>query len=221
MKLILLGPPGAGKGTQSIRLAQALSVPRLVVGDILREEIKNQTPVGRTAKAQLESGALVSDALVIEIILARLAEPRLRAGFLLDGFPRTIHQAEALDAFLRARGDRLTGVYEISIDDELLVERLTNRRICPACGAVFNLISLPPRVADVCDACHSALSVRKDDAAGTIRKRLAVYHEQTQPLVDYYARQGIFVSVDGTLDIDAVYNALFESMTAQKQDMPG
>ncbi len=204
MRVILLGPPGAGKGTQAQRLTQTLGIPQVSTGDILRAAAAG-TPLGREAKATMDQGALVPDGVVIGIIQERLAAPDCARGYILDGFPRTAAQAEALGETLQALGTPLTAVLSITVDPEELVRRLSGRRTCGNCGAAYHLETAPPRRAGLCDRCGGALLQREDDREETIRKRLAVYREQTAPLVAYYRGRGLLREVDGRGDIDDVF----------------
>ncbi|MGH7362407.1 MAG: adenylate kinase [Candidatus Methylomirabilales bacterium] len=205
MRVILLGPPGAGKGTQAQRLTQTLGIPQVSTGDILRAAAAAGTPLGREAKATMDQGALVPDGVVIGIIQERLAAPDCARGYILDGFPRTAAQAEALGETLQALGTPLTAVLSITVDPEELVRRLSGRRTCGNCGAAYHLETAPPRRAGLCDRCGGALLQREDDREETIRKRLAVYREQTAPLVAYYRGRGLLREVDGRGDIDDVF----------------
>lgn len=205
MRVILLGPPGAGKGTQAQRLTQTLSIPQVSTGDILRAAVAAGTPLGREAKAYMDQGALVPDGVVIGIIRERLAAPDCARGYILDGFPRTAAQAEALGETLQALGTPLTAVLSITVDPEELVRRLSGRRTCGNCGAAYHMETAPPRRVGLCDRCGGALLQREDDREETIRKRLAVYREQTAPLVAYYRGRGLLREVDGRGDIDDVF----------------
>ncbi len=205
MRVILLGPPGAGKGTQAQRLTQTLGIPQVSTGDILRAAAVEGTPLGREAKAYMDQGALVPDGVVIGIIRERLAAPDCARGYILDGFPRTAAQAEALGETLQALGTPLTAVLSITVDPEELVRRLSGRRTCGNCGAAYHMETAPPRRAGLCDRCGGALLQREDDREETIRKRLAVYREQTAPLVAYYRGRGLLREVDGRGDIDDVF----------------
>ncbi|MEK7366416.1 MAG: adenylate kinase [candidate division NC10 bacterium] len=205
MRVILLGPPGAGKGTQAQRLTQTLGIPQVSTGDILRAAVAAGTPLGREAKATMDQGALVPDGVVIGIIRERLAAPDCARGYILDGFPRTAAQAEALGETLQALGTPLTAVLSITVEPEELVRRLSGRRTCGNCGAAYHMETAPPRRAGLCDRCGGALLQREDDREETIRKRLAVYREQTAPLVAYYRGRGLLREVDGRGDIDDVF----------------
>jgi adenylate kinase len=205
MNLILLGPPGAGKGTQAVRLAEAFKLQHLSSGDVLRAERKSGTELGARVAQYMDSGALVPDAIIIEVILARVLQPTSPAGVLLDGFPRTLAQAESLDAALAKAGQKVDLVVSLLVPDAPIVERITGRRSCPQCGAVYHVRTLKPRREGVCDKDGAALVQRKDDTAEVVCERLAVYHAQTRPLEDYYRAQGRMVEIDGTADVEAVF----------------
>lgn len=207
MKLILFGAPGSGKGTQAKLAGQELGVPHISTGDILRQSVKDGTPLGLKAKAFMDSGALVPDDLMLDLIRERLGRPDAAKGFLLDGFPRTVAQAEGLDGLLSGLGMKVDAVVSLEVDAEELVRRLTSRRMCPRCGAIYNLISQPPRAEGVCDACGSALEQRADDRRSTVENRLAVYREQTSPVMDYYRSQGLLTPVDGSKSPEEVYRS--------------
>ena len=186
MKLILIGPPGAGKGTQADILSKKLGIPQISTGDILREAVKKGTPIGLKAKSFMDAGDLVPDDVIIGVIIERLAQPDCENGYILDGVPRTIAQAEALDV----QGAAIDAALSIEADDEEIIERLSGRRVCPACGATFHITANPPEKEDVCDACGVTLIIRKDDDPKTIRNRLLTFHKETAPLKDYYKAQG-------------------------------
>ena len=201
MKIILLGAPGAGKGTQAEVISQKLNIPSLSTGNMLREAQKKGTPLGQQAKSYMESGQLVPDELVIGIIKERMAQPDCAGGFILDGFPRTVAQAEALDQM----GVAIDRVIEIDVPDEAIVTRMSGRRACVSCGATYHIVHNPTKKEGICDACGEKLILRDDDKPETVQKRLTVYHEQTQPLIDYYKGLGVLVSVDGTKDLNDVF----------------
>ncbi len=208
-RLVLLGPPGAGKGTQASYLAERYGVAHIATGDILREAKAAGTPLGLLAKGYMDRGELVPDDVVIGLVRERLEQPTIREkGFLLDGFPRTVAQAEALDALLTDLGRPLEAVLNLRVDPDLLTRRLTLRRSCPACGAVYHLENRPPKVEGRCDACGGALVRRPDDAEETVRARLAVYIRQTEPLIAYYAERGLLREIDGEQPIAAVREAI-------------
>ena len=199
MKLILLGAPGAGKGTQAEILSHKLGIPTISTGNILRAAIKNGTPVGLKAKSYVESGALVPDDVIIGIVAERLAEPDCEGGYILDGMPRTIPQAEALET----AGVAIDCALSIEIADEVIVERMSGRRTCTNCGATYHVVSAPPKAEGVCDNCGSALTIRKDDAPETVKSRLEVYHRETEPLKAFYEARGKLKSVDNQPSIEA------------------
>lgn len=194
MKLILLGAPGAGKGSQGELLKDVLNVPIISTGNIIREAIRNETPVGLKAKAMVEAGKLVDDATVVGIVEERISRDDCKNGFIFDGFPRTIPQAEALDGL----GVNIDKVVNIETSDDEIVMRLSGRRVCPACGAPYHVVNQKPQKDGICDKCGAELIQRKDDAPETVQDRLRVYHEQTEPLIGYYEKQGKLVSVDGS-----------------------
>ncbi len=203
--LILLGPPGAGKGTQAGRIVAEYGIPHISTGDILRSAVKNQTPMGLEAKKFMDAGELVPDSVVIGIVKDRLQEPDTAKGFLMDGFPRTIPQAEALDEALEGLGRAVSKTVVILVDEEDLVRRLTGRRICRSCQAPFHVMFNPPKVENVCDVCGGELCQRDDDTEATVRNRLEVYRSQTEPLIEYYDRQGVVARINGAQAPEAVY----------------
>ncbi len=203
--LVLLGPPGAGKGTQASRIVADYGIPHVSTGDILRGAVKNQTPRGLEAKKYMDAGDLVPDSVVIGIVKDRLQEPDTAKGFLMDGFPRTIPQAEALDQALDDLDRTITKVVVILVDEEDLVKRLTGRRICRNCQAPYHVMFNPPATQDVCDKCGGELYQRDDDSEATVRNRLEVYRRQTEPLIDYYDRAGVVARIDGAKSPDEVY----------------
>lgn len=214
MKLILLGPPGAGKGTQAKMLTDRFGIPQISTGDILRSAVKEGTPMGVKAKSFMDAGALVPDEVVIGIVRERLQKEDCATGFILDGFPRTVAQADALKVELAELGKDLDAVISLAVDTEALVERLTGRRTCRDCGRGYHVKFDPSRIAGKCDACGGELFQRDDDQEATIRKRLEVYHEQTSPLVDYYRNEGLLAAVDGMLEIDTVQEHILNLLPA-------
>ena len=214
MNLILIGPPGAGKGTQARMLGEARSLVQLSTGDMLRAAVAAGTEVGKLAKEAMEAGELVSDDIVIGIISERIDEPDCSTGFILDGFPRTVAQAEALDELLKQKNKTLDAVIEIKVDDERLVERITGRFTCAKCGEGYHDTFRRPEKDGVCDKCEATeFSRRKDDNEETVRSRLKAYHTQTVPLIGYYGSKGRLKSVDGMLDIDSVSRHIEEALT--------
>ena len=205
MRIIMLGAPGAGKGTQAKRIAEKYNVPHISTGDIFRENIKNGTELGNKAKAYMEAGDLVPDELVLELIMDRFEKEDCENGYVLDGFPRTIPQAEALDAALEEKGQNIDNVIDVDVPDENIIKRMAGRRTCAHCGAIFHLEHMPPKIEGKCDQCGGHLMMREDDQPETVLARLETYHEQTQPLIDYYTNKGILKTVDGTKDMLEVF----------------
>ena len=214
MKLILLGPPGAGKGTQAKMLTDRFGIPQISTGDILRSAVKEGTPMGVKAKAFMDAGGLVPDEVVVGIVRERLQKSDCADGFILDGFPRTVAQADALKETLLQLGKSLDAVISLEVDVEALVERLTGRRTCKACGRGYHVKFDPPKVAGTCDLCGGVLIQRDDDKEETIRKRLEVYHQQTAPLVAYYRTDSLLTSVDGMREIDTVQQQILSALAA-------
>lgn len=212
LRTVLLGPPGAGKGTQAVRIVEKYNVPHISTGDIFRENIKNGTELGKKAQEYMNKGELVPDDLVIEIATTRLLADDCKNGFLLDGFPRTVYQAEKLDAFLEEHGMKLDKVIDIEVEKEELITRLTGRRVCKACGASFHVVNIPPKTEGICDNCGGELFQRADDTVETVENRIAVYSEQTMPLVDYYTNAGNIAVIDGALPLDTVFEAIVEAI---------
>lgn len=208
MRLILLGPPGAGKGTQAKRVIEEFDIPHISTGDIFRKNIKEKTELGQKVEGLLARGKLVPDELTIEIVWDRLDQEDCKNGFLLDGFPRTIPQAEALDEGLAKRGLKLDRVLNIDVDKDSLVKRLSGRRVCPSCGASYHIDNNPTKVDGICDACKTPVIQREDDKEETVLDRIKVYDSQTKPLVDFYNKQDLVFTVDGTLPIDEITNKL-------------
>ena len=196
MNIIFLGPPGAGKGTQAQRICSALNIPQISTGDILRRAVKEGTPVGLKAKEFMDAGQLVPDQVIIEIARERMAQEDCKNGYILDGFPRTVPQAEALETIAN-----IDVVIELDVDDQVLINRLSGRRVCLKCGATYHVDNNPSPAGDRCGNCGEELSVRKDDSEEVVRSRLAVFHAQTEPLEAYYREKGILYSVDGSADI--------------------
>ena len=214
MKIIMLGAPGAGKGTQAKQIAGKYSIPHISTGDIFRANIKNGTDLGKKAKEYMDQGLLVPDELTCDLVMDRIQQDDCVNGFVLDGFPRTIPQAKALDAALEKLGQHMDVAIDVDVPDENIVNRMSGRRACLDCGATYHVVSLPPKTEGKCDHCGSDLVLRDDDKPETVQKRLSVYHEQTQPLIDYYKNQGILKSVDGTLPMEAVFTAITDILGA-------
>lgn len=212
LRTILLGPPGAGKGTQAVKIVEKYSIPHISTGDIFRENIKNETELGNRAKAYMDRGELVPDELVVEIATDRLTKDDCKNGFLLDGFPRTIFQAEKLDEFLTKRGEKIDKVINIDVEKEALVKRITGRRVCKACGASYHVVNIPPKKDGVCDLCSGELIQRADDTEETVLNRIDVYNKQTKPLVDYYDKAGVIINIDGNKDLDDVLADIVEGL---------
>lgn len=208
MKMILLGPPAAGKGTQSAFLSERYNIPAISTGSIIRNNISNGTELGKKAKGYIDEGRLVPDELVIDLVLHRLTEDDCKGGFILDGFPRTVNQAEAL----AKGGIGIDKVIEFTTDDEEIVDRISGRRSCKECGAVFHVRHNPSQAGDKCDKCGAELVQRADDTEETVRKRLEVYHKETQPVSDYYKAKGNFVSVDSSHTVEQTTKAMWEAL---------
>ena len=208
MKIIMLGAPGAGKGTQAQRIAEKYGIPHISTGDIFRANIKNGTELGKKAKAFMDQGLLVPDELTVDLVMDRISQPDCKEGYILDGFPRTIPQAEALTEALAKKGEAIDFAIDVDVPDEKIVTRMAGRRACIKCGMTYHIVYAAPKKEGICDKCGAELVLRDDDKPETVQKRLAVYHEQTQPLIDYYKAQGILKSVDGTKPMDEVFSAI-------------
>lgn len=208
MKIIMLGAPGAGKGTQAKKIAAKYAIPHISTGDIFRANIKNNTELGQKAKTYMDKGELVPDELVVDLIMDRFKEADCANGYVLDGFPRTIPQAEALDKALSANGESVDYAINVEVPDENIINRMSGRRACVGCGATYHIQFNPTKVEGICDACGEKLILRDDDKPETVKNRLSVYHEQTQPLIDFYAKKGILKEVDGTMDMNDVFAAI-------------
>lgn len=209
MNIMLFGAPGAGKGTQAKFLIEKYGIPQISTGDILRAAIKEGTPMGMEAKKYMDEGKLVPDSTIIGIIKDRLSQEDCKKGFILDGFPRTLAQAEALEALMQEMGIKLDKVISLNVPDELIVGRVTGRKVCPVCGASFHVEFNPPKVEGKCDYCGADLITRKDDNAETVTKRLAEYHSQTAPLFDFYKSRNLLVDIDGTQEVKAITEEIF------------
>ena len=204
MNIILMGPPGAGKGTQAEKLVEKFAIPHISTGDMFRKAQKDGTELGLKAKSYMEQGKLVPDEVTIGIVRERLAEEDCRKGFLLDGFPRTSEQADALAQIMADLGSQIDAVINIQVDKSLLLDRLTGRRVCKGCGATYHVINNPPKVADICDKCGGELYQRKDDNAETVGSRLDVYEAQTAPLIEYYTKKGLIKNIEGDQEMSKV-----------------
>ena len=212
LRTILLGPPGAGKGTQAVNIVDKYGIPHISTGDIFRANIKNGTELGKKAQEYMNRGELVPDDLVIEIATTRLLEDDCKNGFLLDGFPRTVYQAEKLDEFLAAHGSKIDKVLDIAVEKEELITRLTGRRVCKACGASFHVVNIPPKTEGICDRCGGELIQRADDTIETVANRIDVYEKQTKPLVDYYEKAGNIAHIDGATGLDNVFADIVKAL---------
>ena len=208
MKIVMLGAPGAGKGTQAKMISEKYGIPHISTGDIFRANIKEGTELGKKAKAYMDEGKLVPDELTCDLVVDRIAQDDAQKGYVLDGFPRTIPQAEALTNALNERGEKLDFAIDVEVPDENIVNRMGGRRACLKCGATYHVVFAAPKTEGICDVCGEKLVLRDDDKPETVQKRLNVYHEQTQPLIDYYTAQGVLKTVDGTKDLDEVFGQI-------------
>lgn len=214
MNIILLGPPGAGKGTQAKLISEKYSIPHISTGDIFRKNISNKTPLGMEAKSYMDKGQLVPDELTIEIVKDRLSEEDCKNGFLLDGFPRTVKQAEALDEFLTNKNSKTDAALLIDVPQGLILERMTGRRVCGECGASYHIKFVKPNIEGVCDICGGELVQRKDDTKETVLERLEVYSKQTQPLIEYYKNKDVLFELDGTKEKNEVFENISDVLGA-------
>lgn len=214
--LLLMGPPGAGKGTQAAKLVERYDIPHVSTGDIFRGALQERTPLGLEAKRYMDVGALVPDQVTVGITRERLAKSDCIGGFILDGFPRTLQQAHALDQMLAKMGIRLNRVLNIVVADKDLIPRLTGRRICQSCGATYHIVYRPPAKEDICDRCGGELYQRDDDHEDTVRERLEVYHRQTLPLIEYYRERGLYTEINGAQPTDAVFRDIIVSLTGEE-----
>ncbi|MCI7147263.1 MAG: adenylate kinase [Candidatus Fimisoma sp.] len=212
LRTILLGPPGAGKGTQAAKIVEKYHIPHISTGDIFRENIKNGTELGKKAQEYMNRGELVPDDLVIEIATTRLLADDCAEGFLLDGFPRTVYQAEKLDEFLAAHGSKIDKVLDIAVEKEELMVRLTGRRVCKACGASYHVVNIPPKKEGICDVCGGPLVQRADDNAETVANRIEVYEAQTMPLIEYYEKAGNIAHIDGATGLESVFADIVKAL---------
>ena len=214
MKIIMLGAPGAGKGTQAKQIADKYSIPHISTGDIFRANLKAGTDLGKKAKEYMDQGLLVPDELTCDLVMDRIGQEDCKNGFVLDGFPRTIPQAEALDAALAKINEKMDYAIDVDVPDENIINRMSGRRACLNCGATYHIVSIPTKVEGICDRCGNKVVLRDDDQPETVKKRLDVYHEQTQPLIDYYKKQNILKTVDGTQPMENVFGAIVEILGA-------
>lgn len=216
MRMILLGPPGAGKGTQAKLISEKCSIPHISTGDIFRKNISERTPLGTKAKEYMDKGQLVPDELTIDLVNDRLTYEDCKNGFLLDGFPRTVKQAEALEKFLQQNGKRLDTALLIDVPSDFILERMTGRRVCPSCGTSYHIKFNPPKNQGICDGCGSKIEQRKDDTEETVKERIDVYDKQTQPLVNFYASKDQLFVADGTQSIDQVFQIISNHIESNK-----
>ena len=214
MKIIMLGAPGAGKGTQAMKIAEKYQIPHISTGDIFRANIKEGTELGKKAKSYMDQGQLVPDELTLELIMDRFQNPDCANGYVLDGFPRTIPQAEALTEALAKKGETIDYAINVEVPDENIINRMGGRRACLACGSTYHIVYAPTRVEGICDRCGEKLVLRDDDKPETVKNRLNVYHNQTQPLIEYYTSQGKLAEVDGTQSMEDVFNAIVKILGA-------
>lgn len=216
MKLIMLGAPGAGKGTQATVMSEKFTIPHISTGDIFRSNISKETELGKKAKEYIDKGLLVPDELVVNIVIDRLQEDDCSNGFVLDGFPRTIPQAKALDEQLKSSNSSIDYVIDVEVPDEVIIKRMAGRRVCPKCGEPWHIKYKTTLVENICDRCGENLIRREDDEPATVKKRLNVYHEQTQPLIDYYEEKGLLVEVDGTKNLKEVSESIIAALEMSK-----
>nr|WP_298568112.1 adenylate kinase [uncultured Mogibacterium sp.] len=216
LRAVLLGPPGAGKGTQAVRLVEKYEIPHISTGDIFRKNIKEGTELGKKAQEYMNAGALVPDELVVDLVKDRLQQDDCKNGFLLDGFPRTIFQAEKLDEFLSESNQKMDIVINLKVEKEALIKRLTGRRVCKDCGASYHIVNIPPKKEGVCDICGGELIQRKDDNIETVENRINVYEDQTAPLIGYYKEAGSLVDFDGEASLDEVFDAIVQAIGEQE-----
>ena len=214
MKIIMLGAPGAGKGTQAKMIAAKYGIPHVSTGDIFRANIKNGTELGKKAKTYMDAGQLVPDSLTVDLLIDRISQDDCANGYVLDGFPRTIHQAQCLEDALAARGESVDYAINVEVPDSNIVNRMGGRRACVTCGATYHIVHIPPKKEGICDKCGSGLILRDDDKPETVQNRLKVYHEQTQPLIDFYSKKGVLKEVDGTQEMNAVFEDIVKILGA-------
>mgnify|MGYP005773268431 FL=1 len=216
MRIILLGPPGAGKGTQAAGIVNKYNIPHISTGDIFRKNIKEETELGKKAKEYMDKGLLVPDELTVGLVTSRISEPDCANGFMLDGFPRNVSQAKHLDVFLKETNIKLDNVINIEVDKNILVERAVGRRICKSCGATYHVEFNPPKTEGVCNVCGGELYQRQDDTEETVSKRIQVYLDETKPLADYYANEGIISNINGQQSIDKVFEDIVDALGSEK-----
>lgn len=214
MKIIMLGAPGAGKGTQAKLISEKYGIPHISTGDIFRANIKDGTDLGKEAKEYIDKGQLVPDELTVRILLDRVEKDDCKNGYVLDGFPRTIPQAQVLDNEVAKLGDKIDYAIDVEVPDENIIRRMGGRRACPKCGATYHIEHIPPKKEGICDACGEKLMLRDDDKPETVKNRLDVYHKQTQPLIDHYSKQNILRTVDGTADMNDVFDSIVKLLEA-------
>ena len=213
MKIVMLGAPGAGKGTQAIKIADKYDIPHISTGDIFRANIKGGTELGQKAKSYIDKGELVPDEVTIGMLLDRIAQDDCKNGYVLDGFPRTIPQAESLTEALKSQGDRIDFALNIDVPDEAIIKRMSGRRACPKCGATYHIVYAAPKTENICDKCGTELIIRSDDKPETVKDRLNVYHQQTEPLIAYYKTAGVLREVDGTQELPKVFEDVVEILS--------
>lgn len=216
MRLILLGPPGVGKGTEAEILKKHYQIPHISTGNIFRELFHQETEIGKIARSYIEKGHLVPDDITNEIVRQRLYHDDVKEGFMFDGYPRNVAQAEALDQILKELGQKLTAVVDIEADDALILGRISGRRVCKSCGSVYHTENKKPKVDGICDKCGGPLIHREDDKPETVSKRLKIYHDQTEPVIDYYKKQGLLIVVDGSTSIDYTNQQILKALGEQK-----
>lgn len=214
MKIIMLGAPGAGKGTQAKKIAEKYGIPHISTGDIFRANIKQGTELGKKAKTYMDQGLLVPDELTVDLVIDRIQQEDAKNGYILDGFPRNIPQAQCLDEALAKLNDKIDYAINVEVPDENIINRMGGRRACVGCGATYHVEYNPPKTEGICDICGEKLILRDDDKPETVKKRLNVYHEQTQPLIDYYSKAGVMKEVDGTVVMDDVFAAIVQILGA-------
>ena len=214
MKIVMLGAPGAGKGTQAERIAEKYQIPHISTGDIFRANIKNGTELGKKAKSYMDQGLLVPDSLTVDLLMDRISQPDCKNGYILGGFPRTTPQAESLKAALSEKGEALDFAVDVDVPDENIVARMSGRRACPKCGATYHIVYAAPKQEGICDKCGAELILRDDDKPETVQNRLKVYHDQTQPLIEYYTGEDILHTVDGTQDMEKVFEDIMNILGA-------